>query len=166
MAALCLGSCCWRSWPASSGILYSQSLSRSGPLLCGPDILSEKQRSCGLQVRLDRGSFNVLTLRMSSRVIRTNPICVQACLCLGKMRVNAIHMSLLNDKEIFDRMNHNLRSAAQHCVDLAKLPAKGPTYRLFMEEMRAIENCARALAYYRDDSRYLKIGMMMAECHK
>lgn len=75
-------------------------------------------------------------------------------------------MGALTEPEIFSCLTENFRLAAQHCEDLAKLPRKGPTYKKLRDELKLIEGAARQAAYWRQDTRWLQIGMMMAEAHK
>jgi hypothetical protein len=75
-------------------------------------------------------------------------------------------MGALSEQEIFGCLRENFALAAQHCEDLAKLPRKGPTYRLLREELKLIEGACRQASAWREDTRYLQIGMRMAEAHK
>lgn len=75
-------------------------------------------------------------------------------------------MGALTEPEIFACLTENFRLAAQHCEDLAKLTRKGPTYRKLRDELKLIEGAARQAAYWRQDARWLRIGLMMAEAHK
>lgn len=75
-------------------------------------------------------------------------------------------MGRLTEVEIFDRLADNFRLAAQHADDLARLPAKGPTYNKFRAELKLIEGAARQASQWREDTRWLQIGLMVAEAHK
>lgn len=75
-------------------------------------------------------------------------------------------MGALTESEIFDCMRTNLRLAAEHAVDLAKLPKKGPTYRSFLNEMRLVEGCCRQASAWRSDTRWLPLGLKIAEAAK
>lgn len=75
-------------------------------------------------------------------------------------------MGDLTEAEIFDCLADNFRLAAQHADDLARLPAKGRTYNKFRAELKLIEGAARQASQWREDSRWLKIGLMVAEAHK
>ena len=72
----------------------------------------------------------------------------------------------VTEPEILSCLKENFRLAAQHCDDLAVLPARGPTYDLLRAELKACENCCRQVAWYREDTRWLRLGMMMEEAHK
>ena len=74
-------------------------------------------------------------------------------------------MSDLTELESFDCLRTNLRSAAQNCVNLAKLPAQGPTYRKLIDELRLIEGSARQIAAFRFDMRWSQFGYEMARFH-
>lgn len=75
-------------------------------------------------------------------------------------------MAKLTEPEIFDCLETNFRLAAEHCEALAKLPRKGPTYKKLIEELKLIEGTCRQAAVWREDSRWLRLGMMMEEAHK
>lgn len=74
-------------------------------------------------------------------------------------------MGVLTETEIFDSLRTNLKSAAQHCVDLARLPAQGPTYSKLVEELREIEGAARQAGHWRTDMRWMQFGYEMARFH-
>ena len=75
-------------------------------------------------------------------------------------------MGALTEPEIFDCLKSNMRLAAEHCEDLAKLPQKGPTYRRLRDELQLIEGCCRQAAAWRGDSRFLPIALKMGEAHR
>jgi hypothetical protein len=75
-------------------------------------------------------------------------------------------MSALSEVEIFDCLASNFQLAAQHCDDLARLPRKGPTYVKLRNELKLIEGACRQAAYWREDARWLQIGLYMEEAHK
>lgn len=75
-------------------------------------------------------------------------------------------MGALTEREIFDCMETNLGFAVQHCEDLARLPLKGPTYVKLRENLKLIEGCCRQASAWREDTRWLGVGMTMAEAHK
>lgn len=72
-------------------------------------------------------------------------------------------MGALTEIEIFDRMYDSLKAAASHAEDLAKLPGQGPTYQKFREHMLLVEGCCRQACAWREDSRWLDVGMTIAE---
>src|SRR6266567_3440125 len=75
-------------------------------------------------------------------------------------------MGDLSETEIFDCLASNFRLAAEHCEDLARLPAKGPTYVKFRNELKLIEGAARQAAHWRCDARFLSIGIACAKAHE
>jgi hypothetical protein len=75
-------------------------------------------------------------------------------------------MSDLTEQEIFDRMAQSLKIAAECCDTLAVSSRKGPTYHRLREHLALIEGCCRQAAAWREDARWLPIGMLMSDCHK
>jgi len=75
-------------------------------------------------------------------------------------------MSTLTEVEIFDCLRTNLREAAQHCENLAKLPAQGPTYRKLVDNLKLIEGASRQAAHWRTDMRWARFGFEMARFHQ
>ncbi|HQT65360.1 MAG TPA: hypothetical protein PLO16_12690 [Acidocella sp.] len=75
-------------------------------------------------------------------------------------------MGALTEREIFDCLVTNFRLAAEHCEDLAKLPARGPTYNALRHELLLIEGACRQASVWREDTRWLSIGLMMHEAHE
>lgn len=75
-------------------------------------------------------------------------------------------MGALTEPEIFDCLRTNFRLAAQCSEDLATLPKKGPTYRKLREALKLIEGAARQAAYWRQDARWLQIGLQAAHVHQ
>ena len=75
-------------------------------------------------------------------------------------------MSDLTEREILDCLYTNLKSATQNCRLLAELPMRGPTYNQLRKELKLIEGACRQIAHWREDSRWLQIGLLMEECHR
>lgn len=75
-------------------------------------------------------------------------------------------MSALTEQEIFDQLSQSFRRAAELCDELAVSPAKGVAYMRLRQELRLIEGCCKQAAVWREDTRWLSYGLMMAECHK
>jgi hypothetical protein len=75
-------------------------------------------------------------------------------------------MGALTEIEIFDCMQTSLKLAVEQCEDLAKLPAKGPTYVKLRENLRLIEGCCKQASAWREDTRWLNFAFMMGEVHK
>lgn len=75
-------------------------------------------------------------------------------------------MGVLTEAEIFDRMRTSSRLAAECADALAVLPLKGPTYDRLRRELKLIEGCCKQAAVWREDSRWLPLGVMMEQCHQ
>ena len=75
-------------------------------------------------------------------------------------------MGALTEREIIDCMETNLGLAIQNCEDLARLPLKGPSYVKLRENLKLIEGCCRQASAWREDTRWLNVGLVMAEAHK
>ena len=75
-------------------------------------------------------------------------------------------MSDLTEHEILDRMKQSLRECMDASRDLAQHSRKGPSYKRLREHLSLVEGCCKQLAVFREDARYLNIGLMMEECHK
>lgn len=75
-------------------------------------------------------------------------------------------MGDLTEAEIFDCLATNARLAAEHCGDLARLPAKGPTYLKFRAELKLVEGACKQASVWRQDTRFLDIGLKMAHAHR
>lgn len=75
-------------------------------------------------------------------------------------------MGALTETEIFARMSESFRIAAECCDALVILPAAGPSYIKLREHLKLIEGCCRQAAHWREDSRWLPIGLKMEEAHQ
>jgi hypothetical protein len=75
-------------------------------------------------------------------------------------------MGALSEPEIFSCLTENCRMAAEHAEFLASSPRVGPTYRLLRDELELIEGACRQAAHWREDTRWLKIGLAMEHAHK
>ena len=72
----------------------------------------------------------------------------------------------LSETEVWDKLHDTLRSAIQHCGDLANLPAMGPTYRLMITELAEIDGAARQFGTLRGDARWNAFGYEMESFHQ
>lgn len=72
----------------------------------------------------------------------------------------------LTEREIFSSLSDSLTAAAECCDDLVKVPRKGPTYIRLRSKLRLIEGAARQAAHFREDSRWLKVGMDAHSVHE
>lgn len=75
-------------------------------------------------------------------------------------------MGALTEQEIFDCMATSLRSAINLCDQLATKPKRGLIYDAFRKELALVEGCCRQASTWREDTRWLPIGLMMEEAHK
>lgn len=75
-------------------------------------------------------------------------------------------MGALTEREIFDRMSASFRIAAECCDKLVVAPAAGPVYDELRQHLRLIEGCCRQAAHWREDARWLPLGLEMAEAHR
>lgn len=70
-------------------------------------------------------------------------------------------MSDLTEHEAYDALKTNLRSAIQHCKDLAFFPAR-ESYLKMIHELEAIEGAARQVGHFRRDIRWQAFGFEMS----
>lgn len=75
-------------------------------------------------------------------------------------------MSALTEREIFACLAENFALAAEKCAILAWHPLRGFVYLEFIKELKLIEGACEQASTWREDTRWLRIGMMMAEVHK
>lgn len=75
-------------------------------------------------------------------------------------------MTAPTEHQILSKLKHHYRKAAEHCDKLAIVDARGYDYTQLREHLRQIEGCCRQLHYYREDSRWLRVGLFVAEAHK
>lgn len=75
-------------------------------------------------------------------------------------------MGALTEIEIFDCLADNLRLAAEDADNLAKSPYKGPIYNQFRTRLGLIEGACRQASVWRQDTRWLVLGRLMAEAHQ
>ena len=73
---------------------------------------------------------------------------------------------MLAEHEVLDRLKTEFGAAARDCELLAKLPARGPTYSRFRHTLRVLEGHCRLMAFYREDCRWLPLGLAMEEAHR
>lgn len=75
-------------------------------------------------------------------------------------------MGALTEPEIFDCLTTNFRLAAEDCDKLARSPRKGPTYQSLRDKLELIEGACRQASVWRQDTRWLQIGLYMAKAHE
>lgn len=74
-------------------------------------------------------------------------------------------MTALTEPEILACLRENFRLAAEDCDRLFR-GERGPVYRRFRDEMRLIEGACRQMCHWREDARWLRIGLDVAEAQK
>lgn len=75
-------------------------------------------------------------------------------------------MGELTEVEIFDCMYDNLRQAIGACEELATRPLKGPSYVKLRGCLKLIEGCCRQASAWREDTRWLPLGLQMDKAHR
>lgn len=75
-------------------------------------------------------------------------------------------MGALTEREIFSCLAENFALAAENAGKLAWNPRRGFIYAEFLKEIRLIEGACTQASTWREDSRWLRIGMMMGEVHR
>lgn len=75
-------------------------------------------------------------------------------------------MGTLTESDIFACLVENFRIAAECCDDLARLPAKGPTYRRLIPTLKLLEGACRQAGHYRENYNWFDIGICMAQAHQ
>ena len=71
-----------------------------------------------------------------------------------------------SEREVFDFLVTHLRSAADDCESLAVNRRRGPIYNRLRQDLEKIEDMCRVVHYMRQDSRWLKVGLIMDRCHQ
>lgn len=74
-------------------------------------------------------------------------------------------MSDLSEREILSCLKENYAEAASRCDRLAK-GERGDLYPKLRENLRLVEGAARQMSAWREDSRWLKLGLDVMECQK
>jgi hypothetical protein len=75
-------------------------------------------------------------------------------------------MGDLTEREIFDCLEENFRLAADNAEKLAHVPAKGPVYAQFRDNLCLIEGACRQANYWRQDTRWLDIAKWCGTVHQ
>lgn len=71
-----------------------------------------------------------------------------------------------SEQEVLDRLMQSFRKAAECCDKLAASPKKGTIYRELRDELRLIEGASRQAGHYRQDMRWMTVGLKAAQCHQ
>ncbi len=72
----------------------------------------------------------------------------------------------VSEREIISCMKENFRLSAECCDLLAVVPARGLVYERLRAHLSLIEGCCRQVAWYRGDTRWLPMGMLMEQAHR
>jgi len=75
-------------------------------------------------------------------------------------------MGALTEQEIFSAMRENLRGAADDCDLIANHPSSGPAFDRMRKRLKLVEGCCRQAAYWREDARWLPMGVKMEQAHQ
>jgi hypothetical protein len=75
-------------------------------------------------------------------------------------------MGALTEIEIAECLTDNFKSAADSCEYLARSSRKGPRYNQLRKELKLLEGACRQMAHWREDARWLQIGLYMEEAHR
>ena len=75
-------------------------------------------------------------------------------------------MGRLTENDIFSCLIENFRLAAENADKLAHVPLKGQVYDEFRKQLQLIEGACRQASAWREDTRWLPIGLMIAEVHQ
>lgn len=77
-------------------------------------------------------------------------------------------MGALTEVEIFDQMTASLKEAIGCSEELAArtYETRGPAYDRLRQALRRVEGCCRQASAWREDTRWLPIGRLMAEAHQ
>ena len=72
----------------------------------------------------------------------------------------------LSEREIFDQMLMSLRGAIDDCVEIASQPRSGPQFERLRAKLKLVEGCCRQAAAWREDTRWLPIGITVEQAHQ
>lgn len=85
-------------------------------------------------------------------------------------------MTGTTEVELFDQLTSNLKAAISECETLAALhpvlrgeapqPFRGPAYIRLRENFKLMEGSCRQIAQWREDTRWLPLGLYFEECHQ
>ena len=75
-------------------------------------------------------------------------------------------MSALTEQEIFSLMAQELKLGAECCDKLAMSPKQGPLFDALRKHLKTIEGCCRQAAHWREDTRWLPVGIEMEKAHQ
>lgn len=72
---------------------------------------------------------------------------------------------MLTEREVIACLKENFRLAAENCLKLAR-GERGPIYVSLRAELKLVEGAARQLSALREDTRWLQVGLKVAEAQK
>ena len=75
-------------------------------------------------------------------------------------------MGALTEPEIFDCLIENLKIAVEASDDLAVIDMKGPAYNRLRGALALVEGACRQASAWREDTRWLELGRLAAQCHQ
>ena len=75
-------------------------------------------------------------------------------------------MNQWSEGEVFSFLSQHFREAANDCRDLAKRQRRGSIYNRLRHTLIKIEDMCRIAAYFRQDARWLQVGLCMHEVHQ
>lgn len=72
----------------------------------------------------------------------------------------------LTETEVFDQMLTSLRGAIDDCEIIARQPVSGVYFDRMRSRLKLVEGCCRQAAAFREDTRWLPVGVMMEQAHQ
>lgn len=75
-------------------------------------------------------------------------------------------MARTTEADIFAKMVESLRIAAECAEALATNDVKGRDYHTLVDCLKDVEGCCIQAATWREDTRWLPLGRLIAECHQ
>jgi hypothetical protein len=73
---------------------------------------------------------------------------------------------MLTEVEIFDCMKSNLSRAAVYADHISRYPASGHSFIKMRAALKRVEGACRQAAYWRQDARWLRPGLMCEKAHQ
>jgi hypothetical protein len=75
-------------------------------------------------------------------------------------------MGALTEIEIWDCLKENLAGAADDCEIIARQPSSGPEFVRMRQRLKLCEGACRQLSVWRQDTRWLPLGLKMEQAHQ
>lgn len=72
----------------------------------------------------------------------------------------------LSESEIWECLKENLKGAADDCAIIARQPSSGPEFIRLRERLALCEGACRQMSVWRQDTRWLPIGMKFEQAHQ